>query len=180
MAEKVGYRRTWIVIAGPIASARVSDTGRRETHDDSRAMIRAMPHQLSKELRDAGFPNIQDVQHRQGREFLDPNDRVSVYSLGEIASTEDWFIPTLEELIEACGDDFKCVRNSRHEMWDSQGRVGGDRQFEGAWPDSPEWVAEAVRTYSGAEGTTGQISRDGQTPTDAVARLWLALNKTAA
>ena len=56
----------------------------------------------AKELKDAGFPNIQDVQHRQGREFVTPDGRVSVYSLGQIAPTEDWFIPTLEELIEAC------------------------------------------------------------------------------
>ena len=56
----------------------------------------------AKELKDAGFPNIQDVQHRQGREFVTPNGRVSVYSLGQIAPTEDWFIPTLKELIEAC------------------------------------------------------------------------------
>ena len=49
--------------------------------------------ELAKDLRDAGFPNIQDVQHRQGREFLASDDRVSVYSLGELAPTED---------IEAC------------------------------------------------------------------------------
>jgi hypothetical protein len=60
-----------------------------------------MPHTIAKELKDAGFPNIQDVQHRQGREFVTPDGRVSVYSLGEIAPTEDWFIPTLKELIEA-------------------------------------------------------------------------------
>src|SRR5450759_4661666 len=37
-------------------------------------------------LAEAGFPNIQDVQHRQGREFLTPDGRVSVYSLREEAS----------------------------------------------------------------------------------------------
>ena len=58
--------------------------------------------ELAKDLRDAGFPNIQDVQHRQGREFLASDGRVSVYSLGELAPTENWFIPTLKELIEAC------------------------------------------------------------------------------
>ncbi len=61
-----------------------------------------MLHTMAKELKDAGFPNIQDVQHRQGREFVTPDGRVSVYSLGQIAPTEDWFIPTLKELIEAC------------------------------------------------------------------------------
>ena len=57
---------------------------------------------LAKELRDAGFPNIQDVQHRQGREFLASDGRVSVYSLGELAPPENWFIPTLKELIDEC------------------------------------------------------------------------------
>ena len=42
-----------------------------------------MLQELAKELNGAGFPNIQDVQHRQGREFLTPDGRVSVYSLGK-------------------------------------------------------------------------------------------------
>ena len=54
-------------------------------------------------------PNIQDVQHRQGREFLTPDGRVSVYSLGEAAPTEDWFLPTLSELIAACGEKFSSL-----------------------------------------------------------------------
>ena len=35
-----------------------------------------MLEELAKELNSAGFPNIQDVQHRQGREFLTPDGRV--------------------------------------------------------------------------------------------------------
>jgi hypothetical protein len=61
-----------------------------------------MSLELAKELRNAGFPNIHDLQHRQGRQFLASDDRVSFYSLGELAPPENWFIPTLEELIEAC------------------------------------------------------------------------------
>jgi len=59
-----------------------------------------MLHTMAKELKDSGFPNIHDVQHRQGREFVTPDGRGSVYSLGQIAPTEDWFIPTLKELLE--------------------------------------------------------------------------------
>ena len=55
--------------------------------------------ELAKELRNAGFPNIEDLQHRQGRQFLASDGGVSVYSLGELAPPENWFIPTLEELI---------------------------------------------------------------------------------
>src|SRR5450756_2450371 len=65
-----------------------------------------MLQELAKELNNAGFPNIQDVQHRQGREYLTPDGSVSVYSLGEAAPTEDWFLPTLSELIAACGEKF--------------------------------------------------------------------------
>jgi len=65
-----------------------------------------MLKELAKELNGAGFPNIQDVQHRQGREFLTPGGVVSVYSLGEAAPTEDWLLPTLSELIAACGEKF--------------------------------------------------------------------------
>lgn len=59
-------------------------------------------YQTAKELKDAGFPNIQDVQHRQGREFITPDGRQCVYSLGDLAPTADWFVPTLSELVEAC------------------------------------------------------------------------------
>jgi hypothetical protein len=51
-----------------------------------------MSPELAKELRNAGFPNIQDLQHRQGRQFLASDGRVSVYSVGELAPPENWFI----------------------------------------------------------------------------------------
>ena len=79
-----------------------------------------MLHTIAKELKDAGFPNIQDVQHRQGREFVSSDGRVSIYSLGQIAPTEDWFIPTLMELIEAC-ENKKAVFTSPLSIHNSDG-----------------------------------------------------------
>jgi len=105
-----------------------------------------MLQELAKELNGAGFPNIQDVQHRQGREFLTPDGRISVYSLGEAATTEDWFLPTLSELIAACGEKFFSLIL-----------------------DCGKWRC----TASGYEGYDDLYS----TPSEAVARLWLALNK---
>ena len=105
-----------------------------------------MLQELAKELKSAGFPNIQDVQHRQGGEFLTPDCRVFVYSLGEAASTEDWFLPTLTELIAACGEKFFSLIL-----------------------DCGKWRC----TASGYEGYDEFYS----TPSEAVARLWLALNK---
>jgi hypothetical protein len=33
-----------------------------------------MNYELAHELKDAGFPNIKDLQHRQGREFILPTE----------------------------------------------------------------------------------------------------------
>jgi hypothetical protein len=110
-----------------------------------------MHHGLAKELQNAGFPNIQDVQHRQGREFLTPDGGVSVYSLGQIAPTDDWFIPTLEELIEACGKGTVHFLKHTHS--------------DGTLDECQAWVRD------------GTMKGVGTTPTEAAARLWLALNK---
>jgi hypothetical protein len=109
--------------------------------------------ELAKELRDAGFPNIQDLQHRQGREFLASDARVSVYSLGELAPPENWFIPTLEELIEACQK-----KEGYHHFILEHLQLG--------------WVASL-------EAQNGQINSGlhQSTAEEAVARLWLALKK---
>lgn len=107
-----------------------------------------MLKELAKELNSAGFPNISDIQHRQGREFLTREGRISVYSLGDAAPTEDWFIPTLSELIAACGENFSTLIL-----------------------ESGKWRC----TASGYEGYKNLYS----TPSEAVARLWLALNKKA-
>jgi hypothetical protein len=105
-----------------------------------------MLQELAKELKSAGFPNIQDVQHRQGREFLTPDGLVSVYSLGEAAPTDDWFLPTLSELIASCGEKFSSLIL-----------------------DFGKWRC----TAAGYERYDDLYS----TPSEAVARLWLALNK---
>jgi hypothetical protein len=112
-----------------------------------------MPRTIAKELKDAGFPNIQDVQHRQGREFITPDGTVSVYSVGEIAPTEDWFIPTLKELIEACEKKEGC----NHFILEHS-QLG--------WFATVE--TQEKQTYSGSYQPTAEL---------AVARLWLALKR---
>ena len=59
--------------------------------------------------------------------------------------------PTLSELIEACGDDFEGLTKV-----DKQNNWWVDRR--GNWPD-------------------GEAIYGGSTPEEAVAKLWLALNK---
>lgn len=82
-----------------------------------------MNYELAKELKEAGFPTPQTI------------DTLKV----------EKFRPTLEELIEACGD----------------GIIGLTR---GAVTE--DWLA-----------TNNTYTVSGPTPTEAVARLWLALNK---
>jgi|SRR6185312_8674453 len=112
-----------------------------------------MHFELAKELQNAGFPNIQTLQHRQGRQFLAFDGRMSFYSLGELAPSENWFIPTLEELIAECekkkGDDQFSL---------SHRRLG--------WAASMD--AQDAQSDNGTHHATAE---------DAVARLWLALKK---
>jgi hypothetical protein len=49
----------------------------KELGGDMSVLQFCMLQELAKELNGAGFPNIQDLQHRQGREFLTPDGRVS-------------------------------------------------------------------------------------------------------
>ena len=109
--------------------------------------------ELATELKNAGFPNIQDFQHRQGREFLASDGRLSFYSLGELAPAENWFIPTLEELIEACENKEGYARFSI-----------AHRQLG--------WLASI-----GAQDEQGCGAFHQATAEDAAARLWLALEK---
>jgi hypothetical protein len=112
-----------------------------------------MSPELAKELRNAGFPNIQDLQHRQGRQFLASDGCVSVYSLGELAPPENWFIPTLEELIASC------------EKMEGYDHFSLEHAQLG-WFASIE--AQDEQTYNGSHRPAAE---------EAVARLWLALKK---
>ena len=109
-----------------------------------------MNYELAQELKDAGFPNIKDLQHRQGREFILPDGSVPVYSLGNAENVKGWFVPILEELIEACSKNF-------------------DRLL--AYHDTGDWEATSEKDSDGF-----CKSASGKTPTEAVARLWLALH----
>jgi len=114
-----------------------------------------MNYELAKELKEAGFPQ----KHGRYLEYWDEgggvwncgDEPVSTYRLEELI-----YNPTLEELIEACGDDFDELKAPHH------------RQQEG-YPEFDEWWAEATIK-------TG-ICTKGKTRKEAVARLWLALNK---
>ena len=103
-----------------------------------------MDYALAKELKDAGFPQIRstvpvDLKHL----------RTLGYFIGDGENdSESVYVPTLTELIAACGSIALCGFGDHWSAYDAE------------WPDSG---------YS--------HSSEGSTPDEAVARLWLALNK---
>lgn len=105
-----------------------------------------MDYELAKQLKDAGFPQ----NKKMGALYHDRSDYIRIgdqYYDGEWCPTNTWevFIPTLSELIEACGSKFAALQIGPDLMWSAKG--------------------------SGIE-IFGQ-----ENPTDAVAKLWLELNK---
>jgi len=94
-----------------------------------------MNYELAKELKEAGFP--------QGD--ITENHHIETDEKHEIVK-----FPTLEELIEACGDSIARI-------W----RIKEGSGF-------PKWCAT---------GTNDFLDEMGDTPAEAVARLWLSLKK---
>ena len=97
-----------------------------------------MDYDLAESLMDAGFPQIGKGS------LIGPLNKL-VWRTGDRV-----YAPTLEELIEACGENFAWLHQS---------------------VKSRKWAAQAFIYDEDSHG--GQ----GSTPTEAVARLWLALNK---
>lgn len=95
-----------------------------------------MDYEVVKQLKDAGFPQLHGICHLKHLHHSRKAERCEYVS-----------VPTLEELIEACGKRFFVLRMN---MDGSYGAIGD------------------------AEGPD-EILKYGSTPTKAVARLWLAL-----
>ena len=94
-----------------------------------------MKYELAKELKDAGFPQAGD-----GKWIVPPDQLVA-------RKADRIYVPTLSELIKACGDDFRSLER------------GQDEERKSYWL-ACKWDS---------------VSWDGTTPEEAVARLWLAL-----
>ena len=114
-----------------------------------------MHYELWKELKDAGFPQ------KSGR-YISETGRHGGWSSDKgieefddkIGGYEHWaYIPTLEELIEACGEDFQRVENTKpmHDRWRAY-------SWDQAYGDIDDF-------------------HYGESPAEAIARLWLHLNK---
>lgn len=112
-----------------------------------------MKYELCKELKGAGFPQIGrgTYIYEDGSTFPDFETLKHTNQLDLVA-----YIPTLSELIEACCGRLEDLMQMRHS-------------------EPNKWVASA---YSCDEcGWEDSHVESGATPEEAVARLWLALNR---
>lgn len=105
-------------------------------------------YELALELKNAGFP-----QNLENYEFHTP-DCKGWDGPSDCTKKTRAVAPTLSELIEVCGKNFHCLVHT------TTGGVDSDREFWSAGKDS------IVLNWS-----------NGSAPEEAVARLWLALNK---
>jgi len=101
-----------------------------------------MNYELAKQLKDLGFP-----QHLERGKLVFTDD-------GEIIKSSDYsLVPTLEELIEACGEEFHGLRKGKD-----------------------EWFADARKPFvKPYKGKRWKLTRSDKTPKEAVAKLWIAL-----
>lgn len=123
-----------------------------------------LTYKQAKELKDAGFPQENKKNIPYGNRIWVNNNTdkpfvtywKDLFTEGENPQKHNWNIktdvckiPTLSELIDACGEDFFRLMN-----------------FNGV--SDATWQAEAHK-YKGGKG--------GKTPEEAVAKLWIKLNK---
>jgi hypothetical protein len=111
-------------------------------------------YSLAKELKDAGFPQIKNPNIVTQGYYLNPLGLKTYSPLSKRAV----FLPTLSELIEACGDRFKRLVRQSKTKYKAQGK-GASRE-DG---NRKSWFPD--------------IHIIGSSPEEAVAKLWLELNK---
>lgn len=108
------------------------------------------PYELAVELEQAGFPQT-GAGHMENENGYQP--------FGGIRDNDGYgnfvYFPTLEELIEGCGSDFDLLTH------DPNFGMRGKLRLKALW-----WATSWSRKEEG-----------GSTPSEAVARLYLALNK---
>ncbi len=111
-----------------------------------------MDYELCEELKNAGFPQMMpDIDRFGNRRYINPT--------GEIEDAV--FTPTLSELIEACGG------RGSFELKESEFFISG------------KWFAGLITRNTALEDfdNAKEFKAYGPSPEEAVARLWLALNK---
>lgn len=125
-----------------------------------------LDYELAKQLKDAGFPQEaaffhEESEYPDNRRYHRP---ASLYGLGVkgTPTTDQGLIadPTLEELIEACGEKFVALYRFKRKL-----------------PSGDIWKTGDLRINDHEVSWPYPESGEGPTPRQAVAKLWLALNK---
>ena len=97
-----------------------------------------LPYELCKKLKDSGFPQ---KDHGNQFDYIDASG-----NRGNLDADESYYCPTLNELIEACGEEFTSLFRVNAERWE-------------------------------ADHEQSETIHGGKTPSEAVAKLYLALNE---
>ena len=97
-----------------------------------------------------GYPKTESDYYEQGK-FRCSSIFSKKYLESEEGKEETFYFPVLSELIEACGDRFESLRKGT------------------------QWHAMSVNEMGGATDTF--IMKSGKTPEEAVAKLYIELNK---
>jgi len=109
-----------------------------------------MDYLLAKELKEAGFP-------QEGRVFVEEDNVLIACCFDKSCYCPKCqgdggvVVPTLSELIEACGEEFYELARLGNDVWQMKALSESEKQLP--------------------------LMYRGKTPEEAVARLWLALNK---
>ena len=101
-----------------------------------------MNYELAKQLKDAGFP--------QKNTGVFSFSYVFETKEGNLETGDKAYVPTLSELIEACGERFDSLENAFQNGWRADG-----------WDITEEII----------------LTKIGSTPEEAVAKLWLKLHE---
>lgn len=109
-----------------------------------------MDYQLSRKLKDAGFHQGHPVDHHLGGVWIDKDD---IKEYHESGYPDECYVPTLSELIEACGESFESLNRNQDQGWDAWG------------------IYDCCEEHG-----AGRKILNGDTPEEAVANLWLELN----
>ena len=68
-----------------------------------------LSYELCKKLKESGFPQ---GEYEEGK-YISSSGTVKQTAIKLMVDTDQaWYIPTLSELIESCGDDLKCLYKS--------------------------------------------------------------------
>lgn len=123
-----------------------------------------MDYELCKKLKDAGFPQKFDV----GKTFFSDTN-ATFGNVNNLTDGSDKInIPRLSELIEACGDGFEWLGLYKAEPYGYK-----DDEFF----NKDKWVCGKWEDPGCSEGSYFIEETFGSTPEEAVANLWLELNK---